>query len=236
MRVARLLVSPSAVAGTVILFATPALAHVEVEATPAQALATNAAISVNAESESTSAGIVGSRIQLPSGLLASDVRLAAAPKGWRLTGSGQVVDVTGPRLPVGEDLKFTLRVRQLPQAPQLVLKMIQSYSDGRKDSWIELQEVGQQEPDFPAPVVKLRPAAAGATAIPRATPTTAAPSSAAATPTPSAAATTSAPATATAPASDDSSRPVVAWIGGAVALGLITGGVMAWRRRRASAG
>ena len=239
MRFSRLLVVSATAGGVVLLSAIPALAHVEVDATPAQALAVNATISVKAESESTTAGIVGSRIQLPSGLLASDIRLVRGPTSWRMAASGQVVEVRGPDLPVGEDLAFSLGVRQLPQTPQLVLKMVQSYSDGRKDSWIEVPSAGGGDPEFPAPIVELSPAAAGATVVPRATPSaastsTAGPTSSAGT-TPSPSAATGPPAVATAPAADDSSSAVL-WIGGAILLGLATAGVIVWRRRRTAAG
>lgn len=146
-----------------------ASAHVEVEATPARALAVGATLTMVAESESTTAGIVAVRTQLPAGLLPADFKIASAPAGWRLSGQGQVLQVRGPALPPRRDLRLSVRVRQLPQTRQLVLKTIQVYSDGREDGWIEVPSPGGGEPDFAAPVVSLAPAAAGSTALPRET-------------------------------------------------------------------
>ena len=172
------------VAGAAVLLsaAGPALAHVEVEAAPARALATDALLSMTAEAESRTAGIVGVRIQLPAGLVPTDLRLASGPPGWRLTGSGNVVTVRGAALPVGRSLRLGIRVRQLPAGEQLVLKTVQSYADGRQDAWIEVPSTSVPDPDQPAPVVRLQAAAPGATPVPRATtpaPTTAAPTTAA---------------------------------------------------------
>ena len=237
MRVRRLFVLPAVAAG-VLLPATAADAHVEVEAAPARALAPGATLTMVAESESASAGVTGVRIQLPAGLLPADFTLGAAPKGWQLTGSGPVLQVRGPALPAGQDLRFTMRVRQLPQAERLVLKTVQSYSDGKQDSWIEVPTPGGREPDSVAPVLELAAAAPGATPIPRATP--ARPS---ATPTPSATPSSTPTASATpttggtgAPDAEsaDDSPSAGRWLGGAVVLGLLTGGVVTLIRKRRS--
>ena len=224
----------SAAAGTaVVLAAGPALAHVEVEATPARALATDALLSLTAEAESGTAGISGLRIQLPSGLVPGDLRLASGPAGWRLSGSGGVVTVAGPALPVGRSLSLGIRVRQLPAGSQLVLKIVQSYSDGKQDAWIELPSASVPEPDQPAPIVRLQAAAPGATVLPRATPSS---SSAA---TPSVAPTTpSVPATprpsGAAPAADAADNGSGAgWLFGGVLAGIVLlGGIVVAARRR----
>ena len=78
-----------------------------------------------------------------------------------------MVTVSGPALPVGRSLQLGIRVRQLPAERRLVLKTIQSYSDGKQDAWIELPTASVPEPDQPAPIVRLQPAAPGATAVPR---------------------------------------------------------------------
>src|SRR6185503_11999410 len=139
-----------------------------------------------AEAESGTAGISGLRIQLPAGLVPADLRLASGPAGWRLTGTAGVVTVSGPALPVGRSLRLGIRVRQLPDDRQLVLKTIQSYTDGKQDAWIELPTAAVPEPEQPAPIVRLQAAAPGATAVPRTTPvpTTAAPTPPTSSPTP----------------------------------------------------
>ncbi len=230
---ARRLVVVSTAAGiAVVLAAGPALAHVEVGATPARALATDALLSLTAEAESGTAGISGLRIQLPAGLVPADLRLASGPAGWRLAGSGDVVTVRGPALPVGRSLQLGIRVRQLPDDRQLVLKTIQSYSDGKQDAWIELPSASVPVPDQPAPVVRLQAAAPGATALPRTTPAPA-PTTSATGPSPSPAASTprssgAAPAAGTA---DDGSE--VGWMFGGVLAGIaVLGAVVVAARRR----
>lgn len=220
----------SAVAGAaVVLAAGPALAHVEVEATPARALATNALLSLTAEAESGTAGISGLRIQLPAGLEPGDLRLASGPAGWRLAGSAGVVTVAGPALPVGRSLRLGIRVRQLPAGSQLVLKTVQSYSDGKQDAWIELPSASVPEPEQPAPIVRLQAAAPGATALPR---TTAAPvsSPSSAAPTPPPTPRTSGAAPAADPADDGTDA---GWLFGGVLAGvLVLGGIVVAARRR----
>jgi uncharacterized protein YcnI len=221
-------------AAAVLTAAGPALAHVEVEAAPSRALATDALLTMTAEAESRTAGITGVRIQLPSGLVPADLRLASGPTGWTLTGSAAVVEVTGPALPVGRSLRLGLRVRQLPAGSQLVLKTIQSYADGKQDAWIEVPSDSVPDPDQPAPVVRLQAAAPGATPLPRATapaPTTAAPTTTAAPSTP--APTSSAPAVAEA-AADDENGSGAAWLFGGVLIGVVLlGGIVFAASRKA---
>jgi hypothetical protein len=221
----RLAVVCTAAGLAVVLAAGPALAHVEVEATPARALATDALLSLTAEAESGTAGISGLRIQLPAGLVPTDLRLASGPAGWRLTGTGGVVTVTGPALPIGRSLRLGIRVRQLPDDRQLVLKTIQSYTDGKQDAWIELPTASVPEPEQPAPIVRLQPAAPGSTAVPRATPTTSAPTTTPAAPTPR----TSGAAPVADPADDGS---VAVWMFGGVLAGIAVLGVIVLAARR----
>lgn len=232
-------------AAAVLTAAGPALAHVEVDAAPPRALAADALLTMTAEAESSTAGISGVRIQLPSGLRPGDLTLASGPAGWKLTGSAAVVDVKGPALPVGRSLKLGLRVRQLPAGSQLVLKTIQSYRDGRTDAWIEVPSSSVPDPDQPAPVVKLQAAAPGATPIPRAAapaPSTPAPTAPApttpTTPTPTAAAPTSSAAAVAGPASGDANGSGAAWLLGGVLIGvaLLGGIVFAASRKAAKSG
>ena len=222
----RLAVVCTAAGLAVVLAAGPALAHVEVEATPARALATDALLSLTAEAESGTAGISGLRIQLPAGLVPADLRLASGPAGWRLTGTAGVVTVSGPALPVGRSLRLGIRVRQLPDDRQLVLKTIQSYTDGKQDAWIELPTASVPEPEQPAPIVRLQAAAPGATAVPRAAPATAVPSTTpASAPTPR----TSGAAPVADPADDGS---VAVWMFGGVLAGIAALGVIVLAARR----
>jgi LPXTG-motif cell wall-anchored protein len=222
-------------AATLVAAAAPALAHVEVEAQPSRALATNATLRLTAEAESATAGVAAVRIQLPAGLIPTDFRLLSGPPGWRLRGSGQVLDVRGPALPVGRDLELVMRVRQLPAARLVVLKTVQTYSDGHEDAWIEVQAAGAAEPDHPAPVLRLAAPAAGATPLPRATSAPASPSSAGPTPTPAPTpAPTSTPASAGSPSTGDDSG--VGWMLGGIGIGfLLLGAALLALRRRSRA-
>jgi uncharacterized protein YcnI len=223
-------------AAAVLTTAGPALAHVEVTAAPARALAANATLTMVAEAESSTAGIAGVRIQLPSGLIPGDLTLASGPTGWKLAGSAGVVDVTGPALPVGRSLRLGLKVRQLPAGSQLVLKTIQSYSDGKSDAWIEVPSDSVPDPDQPAPVVTLQAAAPGATPLPRAT--TPAPTATAPAPTTAAQTTaaSSAPAVAD-PAANDGNGSGAAWLFGGVLIGVVLlGGIVFAASRKAAKG
>ena len=148
----------------------PAAAHVEADVRPARALATGAVLTITAEAESDTAGTAGLRIQLPAELVPGDFRLVSGPAGWRVGGARQVLEVGGPALPVGRDLRLELLVRQLPATRTVVLKTVQRYSDGRQDSWIEVPAVGAGEPDAPAPVLRLAAADPDAESVPAAPP------------------------------------------------------------------
>ncbi|MCH5671055.1 DUF1775 domain-containing protein [Streptomyces gilvus] len=209
----------------------PALAHAEVEADTPRALAENVTLSFVSEAESDSAGFTQLRVVLPEGIAPGDVKLDAAPKGWKLKPTGDGYTLGGPALKAGVDAEHSIKVRQLPDAKEIAFKTVETYSDGEISRWIELPD-GGPEPEQPAPVLKLTAAAPGA----KPAVTASAPSS----PTPSAAA--SAPSDATPAASeeaaerdeDSSTVPLVAGV--AVAVVALGGG--AWwlvRRRSASA-
>ncbi|MFF1874059.1 DUF1775 domain-containing protein [Kitasatospora herbaricolor] len=227
--------------GAVTLAGTAAFAHVEVESETAQALATNATVAFTAEAESTTAGLAKFQVVLPEGIAPADVTLADAPAGWAFAATPDGYTVGGAALAPGKDAAYKITVRQLPDAKELVFKTLETYSDGHIERWIELPKAGA-EPEHPAPVLKLSPAAPGATPVAPATasPTVAAPSPS---PSPSASATASGPAAtpsaaaSTAAATDtsssgDSSSPVVpVVIAVAAAAVLAAAGTWWWRRR-----
>ena len=154
----RLTIATAATATAVLLVAGPAAAHVEVESEKAQALAENVEISFDAESESSTAGITGIRVVLPEGIAPADVAYGAGPKGWKFTANDDGYTVQGPAVKAGVNAEYSVVVKQLPDAKELAFKTLQTYGDGRTDRWIELDESGEQ----PAPVLKLKAAAAGA--------------------------------------------------------------------------
>ncbi|MFE1800459.1 DUF1775 domain-containing protein [Streptomyces sp. NPDC059517] len=217
----------------VLALAGPAAAHAEVEADKAQALAENVTLTFVSEAESASAGFREMRVVLPEGITPADVSLDKAPKGWSLKATTDGYVVGGPALKTGVDAEYRVKVRQLPDADEVAFKTVETYSDGEISRWIELPKDGE-EGEQPAPLLKLKAAAPGATPIapsPSASPT---PS-----PTPSAEATSSATATPAAEAADkkdDDGSSTGLLVGGAIAVVLVLGGGAWWlTRRRASA-
>ncbi|MGC5309841.1 DUF1775 domain-containing protein [Micromonospora zamorensis] len=221
-------------AACAVAIGTPASAHTGVKVSPARAGANNAVVTVNAEAESDDAGVKSVQVFLPEGITAPDVTLLKAPKGWKLSSTAaDSYTVGGPAVPVGTDAEHQVRVRQLPNARQVSFKILQTYSDGRVDRWIEVPSAANPEPANPAPTVKLAAAAAP--------PASAAPTTAAATPSaaPSSAA-TDAPATDAAvtafPAASD--EPAAGngglWIGVGIVLAVLAavGGALYFRQRR----
>lgn len=213
---------------TVLVGAAPASAHVKVTADNPQAGAVNVTLTFTGAAESDSSGIVSERVVLPTGIAPTDVRLASAPPGWTFTAAADGYTVAGPALPVGTDAVHSVVVAQLPPtATELVFRLVESYGDGKVSRWIETPEAGKPEPENPAPVLKLTPAAAP---VPSAT--TAAPTSAPATSAPATSAT--APDEPTPTASSETDGAPVVWIAIAVivAAAAAVAGVFLVRRRR----
>jgi len=152
--------------------ATPAWAHVEVEADKPQAGARDVTLTFTGEAESNSGGIRSERVVLPSGITPSDVRLKKAPEGWKLTPGSDGFTVAGPALKIGEDAVWAVTVAQLPtNSTTLSFKTLETYSDGQISRWIEIPQAGQPEPDNPAPTLKVKPAAAVSSAPVTSSPT-----------------------------------------------------------------
>lgn len=221
-------------AASAVAIGTPASAHTGVKVSPARAGASNAVVTVNAEAESDNAGVKSVQVFLPDGITAPDIILLKAPKGWKLSSTAaDSYTVGGPAVPVGTDAEHQVRVRQLPNAPQVSFKILQTYSDGRIDRWIEVPSAANPEPANPAPTVKLAAAAAP--------PSSAAPTTAPATPSAArSSAATDAPATDAAvtafPSAND--EPAAGngglWIGAGLLLAVIAavGGALYLRQRR----
>jgi Domain of unkown function (DUF1775) len=175
-----------AIAGLAVAgLAGPALAHVEVSADKTQAGATDVTLTFTGEAENPHAGIKTERVVLPEGIAPTDVTLVKAPAGWTFARRADGFTVGGKELKTGTDAVWSVKIAKLPaDATRLSFKTLETYGDGEVDRWIEIQEPGQAEPDHPAPLLTLKPAA------PTAPTTTAAAPSTAAAIVPSAAATT----------------------------------------------
>ncbi len=225
----RLTLVTAATATALLLTAGPASAHVEVESDKAQALAENVEISFDAESESDTAGITKIRVVLPEGIAPADVTYSEGPKGWKFTAGDDGYTVEGPAVKAGVNAEYSVVVKQLPDAKELAFKTLQTYSDGRTDRWIELDESGEN----PAPVLKLKAAAPGAKPVspsPSETETAASPS-----PTPEETEPSASPAAQAEEKDDDGGVSAGAWVGIGLAVVVVAGGAVYLLRRRAGA-
>ena len=69
---------------------------------------------------------------------------------------------TGGRIDPGQFQEVDFSLGPLPKdTDRIVFKALQTYSDGTVVRWIDVPQAGQPEPDHPAPVLHLTPAAAG---------------------------------------------------------------------------
>lgn len=147
--------------------ATPAFAHTQASIDNPAAGAANVVLTLDAEAESTTAGIKSLEVTLPGGIQPAQVSLTEAPGGWTFTRTAQGFTVAGSALAVGTPAKATLRVAQLPATAQvLAFRTLVTYNDGQVQRWIEVPSTAAPNPPDPAPTVSLKPAAATATSAP----------------------------------------------------------------------
>ncbi|MGF7235911.1 MAG: YcnI family protein [Frankia sp.] len=169
-------------------FAAPASAHVTVHADNPTQGASDPALAFRVPNERDNATTTKIEVQLPTGTPLLGVLVAPHP-GWSSsvksvklnppvkTDDGEVTDAVSTvtwtadskadAIPVGDYADFDVTVGQLPDTPTLTFKALQTYSNGELVRWIGVSQAGQAEPDNPAPVLTLAPAAA-TTATPRA--------------------------------------------------------------------
>jgi uncharacterized protein YcnI len=190
----RLLTIAAVAAVSVGLTALPALAHVTVTSDDATQGGFGV-ITLRMPNEVDNANATELKVQLPADQPLASVAVKPQP-GWaykvstaklatpltdddgnKVTDYTSVVDwkATAGGIKPGEYAEFQLSVGPLPKADTMVFKAIQTYSDGKVVSWIDVPPAGSTtEPESPAPTLRL--AAATATAAPA--PTTAAPAAA----------------------------------------------------------
>jgi uncharacterized protein YcnI len=178
----RLLAVGGIAALTAVLTATPALAHVSVDA-PGAAQGGYAVLTIRVPTESESASTVGVKLQLPPGQPLASVAVKPHP-GWTYTtqraalkapiqsDDGEVTEVVSvidwtastpsSAIKPGQFDEFEITAGPLPMAPSMTFKVIQSYSDGSQVAWIDEAPPGAAEPEHPAPTLALAAAGAGA--------------------------------------------------------------------------
>ncbi|GLP63530.1 membrane protein [Streptomyces sp. TUS-ST3] len=155
-----------------------AVAHVTVHPDSYAKGATDGALSFRVPDESDTASTTEVQLFLPTdhpllGVLVSphdgwtakvtDTRLRTPVK----TDDGTITDAvseitwTGGRIGPGQYEDFDVAFGQLPDdTAQLTFKTLQTYSDGKVVRWIEEAAKGDEEPENPAPVLKLTAATA----------------------------------------------------------------------------
>ena len=177
----RLITVAGAAAAAVGLTALPALAHVSVSS-PGAAQGGYGVVTFRVPTESATASTTGLKIQLPT-----DTPLAyvgVKPKaGWTYTitqaklaqpvktDDGEITEAPSvvewksaagnQGIKPGEFDEFELQVGPMPKKDSVSFKAIQTYSDNKVVSWIEEPAAGSsEEPEFPAPTLKLAAATA----------------------------------------------------------------------------
>ena len=162
------------------LTALPALAHVSVNS-PGATQGGFGVLTFRMPNEVDNANATELKVQLPAEQPLASVAVQPVP-GWTYTvqraklakpitddDGNQVSDypsvvdwkATAGGVKPGEYQDFNLSVGPLPKAESMTFKAVQTYSDGQVVSWIELPATGStDEPEHPAPTLKLAPAAA----------------------------------------------------------------------------
>jgi uncharacterized protein YcnI len=175
----RLTVAGAFAAALVGLSAAPALAHVSVVSTDARQDGFGA-ITFRVPTESNTASTTKVTVQLPAEAPIASVSVKPMP-GWThkettiklatpiKTDDGEEVteavstiewtaNAPADAIRPGEYGDFSISAGPLPKADSITFKAIQTYSDGKQVAWIE-QSSGGAEPEHPAPVLALLPAA-----------------------------------------------------------------------------
>jgi uncharacterized protein YcnI len=183
------------VAGTALLAATPALAHVTANSDDARQ-GGYAVVQMRVPNESDTAGTIKLETTVPTDHPITSVRVQPVP-GWTATltktplnpplqrngrtytevvGTITWTADPGVRINPGEYTDFPISLGPLPtDAAELTLPSTQTYDDGEVVSWSQPPNPDGSEPDKPAPSLTLAPAAAGGDSTATATPAPAAP-------------------------------------------------------------
>lgn len=163
----------------VIALAGPASAHVAVDPSTATQ-GGYAALTFRIPNEEDKASTTKVELALPTDTPLASVSVKPVP-GWSVTTTegklakpvttddGQVTEAVtritwtatsaATAIAPGQFQEFEISGGPLPDVDQLVFKALQTYSDGKVVRWIQEQTEGADEPQYPAPTVKLAKAA-----------------------------------------------------------------------------
>lgn len=161
-----------ALAGVLVLVASPAWAHVTVNPDEAPKGGFSA-VSFRVPNERDDSGTIQVEIEFPADHPIRSVSVKPKP-GWTanverapldeaITDDGEEITEavsritwTGGRIGPGEFDEFDVSMGPLPDdTDELVFKALQTYESGEVVRWIEEPGPGGEEPEFPAPVLKL---------------------------------------------------------------------------------
>ncbi|MGY1814399.1 YcnI family protein [Blastococcus sp. SYSU D00820] len=175
-----LLAALAALAASFALAAGTAAAHVTVSSADAAA-GGYGKLTFRVPNESDTASTVSVAIRFPAETPLASLRSQPVP-GWTATLTvmdlDEPVEVAGQEVTSyvstvewradagggirpGEFQEFSLSGGPFPEADELVLPAVQTYSDGTEAAWIEPTVTGQAEPEYPAPVLTLSGTATG---------------------------------------------------------------------------
>ncbi|WP_097865538.1 YcnI family copper-binding membrane protein [Streptomyces sp. rh34] len=179
MKLSRIALAGGVAASTVLLIAGPAAAHVSVQPVGEAAKGGYATLNFKVPNERDQASTVKLEVNFPADHPLSSVTPQAVP-GWKIEIDKSTLDkpleVHGKKITEavskvtwtadegeiapGYFQQFPVSVGALPDnADQLVFKAIQTYDNKEVVRWIEEPTAGGEEPDSPAPVLKLTAAA-----------------------------------------------------------------------------
>ena len=207
-----------------------AWAHVEFAPSPVP-VGEVAHLTLTLENEQSNAGTVKIELAFPKPLTVDGI---PSVNGWTATVQGGSIgsDATGivwvrPTASPTENPAVKIDLGPIPSgASQLQFKVLQTYSNGEVDRWIQPWPAGQPEPDMPGPVLKV-------TDLPPTPPTSVTVPGQTTAPTTTDASSTTTTAAKSADNNDDSNTGLIAAI---IAAALVIGGTAVYlvRRRRSS--
>lgn len=173
----RLAAAGALAATSVVLCAGPAFAHVSVDPEEAEQ-GGYSVVNFKVPNERDDAATTKLEVNLPTDHPLASVMPQPVP-GWDVEVTKSELDKpvemhgekiseavtkitwTGGKIDTGEFQQFPVSMGQLPEdGDQIVFKALQTYDNDEVVRWIEEPKEGEPEPDSPAPVLKLTPAAA----------------------------------------------------------------------------
>ncbi|MEV6395368.1 YcnI family protein [Streptomyces sp. NPDC051907] len=175
MNVSRIALAAGVAASSVLLLSSSAFAHVSVQPQGEAAKGGYATVNIKVPNERDNASTVKLEVSLPTEHPLASVMPQPVP-GWKaevtkaklekplkihgkeITEAVSKVTWTadGSKIGPGEFQQFPLSLGQLPEdADQLVFKALQTYDNKEVVRWIEEPKEGADEPESPAPVLKL---------------------------------------------------------------------------------